>query len=656
MALRQRRTYLSHLLGAIALALVSQAGTGSAQPALPAPTTVFAGGSPQLIKLTSAGDRLYFADYFNQRLGFADVDASGAIGAFALVPFKNPSGQPARPGGLAVCPSGRVVVVEHPTGTVTAFHANLSVIGSAPSPRATTGAGPLNAVVCIARGASEWAYVNQDAYWTYVVQPDPDDYESMPFTAKALNEVVRYSVTDTAITLSTSTQTNGYGSGPFANPASPTRFIAAPRLVASPDGTRLFVTNAGSSSVTSFVVNADGALAAASTVQLTKPAKTTGGLAIDHGGDVLYVALGEYSPTPGASQNYGIQSFAIAADGKLSHLSIGVAGSANSPVDGLAVHPNGQDLVLAAPEGSGNVHIVDRYTLANVYQPIPGLVPTSFDFDASGTAMYVGRAGGIARVNFPTHSLSVTSSGAGTVAPGSGTYLAGSMVSLAATPAAGSAFLGWSGACGGTVSTCTVLMDADRSVIANFGPATSTFSVTMNAAAGGTSTPGSLVLASTDGAYVLSCANGGTCSTQLAAGKSVTLTATPASGAAVTGWSNCVPAPSNPNQCTVTTTSAATAVGVTFGVTAAAAPVNVTISVGGSGTVGTCVGPATCTAPYVAGSVVTLPVQPSPGWVLKSVKNCVTVYVNGSRACRFTVSSSPFTVGVGFYEPPPPEE
>lgn len=654
MALRQRCTSFTHLVGAIALAIVSHAGAGWAQPALPAPTTAFAGGSPQLVKLTSAGDRLYFADYLNQRIGFADVDASGAIGAFTPVPFTNPGGQPARPGGLAVCPSGRVVVVEHPTGTVTLFDANLSVIGSAPSPRATTGAGPLNAIVCIARGAAEWAYVNQDAYWTYVVQPDPDDYESVPFTATLPNEVVRYAVTSTGIALGPSTQLPDSGSGPFANLASPTRFIAAPRLVASPDGTRLFATNARSGSVSSLTVAVDGSLAFVSNARFQSSARTTGGLAIDGAGQVLQVALGEYSSTPGASVNSGIQSFAIDSLGRLSAIGVGMAGASNSPVDAIQLHPNGQDLVLAAPEGSGNVHVVDRYTLADVYQPLPGLIPTSFAFAASGARMYVGTAvGRIALVRFGTYSLTVTTNGAGTVTPGTGDHPARSLVSLTASPAPGNAFVGWSGACGGTAPTCTVLMDGDEAVIANFAPAQYTFSVEMRDSAGGNSTPGAIVLADVDGVYFLSCVNGGTCSAPLPAGKLVTLTATPATGTVVT-WTGCTPL-ANPNQCTVTTASANTTVGVAFGPTPSSSLTPITIQVNGSGVVEGCVGPATCPhTPLLPGTVVTLSVKPAPGWVTKAVKNCVLV--NARTGCRFTVPSSPITVGVGFRELPPPEE
>ena len=49
-------------------------------------------------------------------------------------------------------------------------------------------------------------------------------------------------------------------------------------------------------------------------------------------------------------------------------------------------------------------------------------------------------------------------------------YAAGTSVTLVATPDAGATFTGWSGACTGT-GTCSVTLDADRTVTASFAPA-----------------------------------------------------------------------------------------------------------------------------------------------------------------------------------------
>lgn len=67
-----------------------------------------------------------------------------------------------------------------------------------------------------------------------------------------------------------------------------------------------------------------------------------------------------------------------------------------------------------------------------------------------------------------TLTTSVTGSGSISKSPNTATYIHGTSVTLTATPNAGSTFSGWSGACSGTATTCTVTMDNDKSVVANF--------------------------------------------------------------------------------------------------------------------------------------------------------------------------------------------
>ena len=68
-------------------------------------------------------------------------------------------------------------------------------------------------------------------------------------------------------------------------------------------------------------------------------------------------------------------------------------------------------------------------------------------------------------------SGSVTSDPAGISCPGDCTepYTYGTVVTLTATPAVGSTFAGWSGACTGT-GTCVVTVDAGKTVVATFDP------------------------------------------------------------------------------------------------------------------------------------------------------------------------------------------
>jgi hypothetical protein len=80
----------------------------------------------------------------------------------------------------------------------------------------------------------------------------------------------------------------------------------------------------------------------------------------------------------------------------------------------------------------------------------------------------------------PTHSLSVAKSGSGsgtvTSTPAgincgsdcSQNYTDGTSVTLTATPAAGSRFSGWSGACSGSTASCTISMSGSRAVTATF--------------------------------------------------------------------------------------------------------------------------------------------------------------------------------------------
>ena len=69
-----------------------------------------------------------------------------------------------------------------------------------------------------------------------------------------------------------------------------------------------------------------------------------------------------------------------------------------------------------------------------------------------------------------TYKISIATNGKGTVtsSPSAASYAAGTVVTLTATPAAGSPWVGWSGACSGTATTCTLTMNANYSVTANF--------------------------------------------------------------------------------------------------------------------------------------------------------------------------------------------
>ena len=69
-----------------------------------------------------------------------------------------------------------------------------------------------------------------------------------------------------------------------------------------------------------------------------------------------------------------------------------------------------------------------------------------------------------------TFKISISKNGKGTVTSDSiaASYASGTVVTLTATPDAGQPWTGWSGACSGTATTCTLTMNANVSVTANF--------------------------------------------------------------------------------------------------------------------------------------------------------------------------------------------
>ncbi len=155
-----------------------------------------------------------------------------------------------------------------------------------------------------------------------------------------------------------------------------------------------------------------------------------------------------------------------------------------------------------------------------------------------------------------THALTVAraGTGAGTItgtgiscgADCSETFNYGAMVTLAATPATGSTFAGWSGACSGA-GACTVTMTVARSVTATFTLDTYTLSVVKAGTGSGTVT-----------GTGISC--GADCSEVFGYGTVVTLTQAATLGSTFAGWSG---ACSGTGACTVTI-DAAKSVTATF--------------------------------------------------------------------------------------------
>jgi len=111
-------------------------------------------------------------------------------------------------------------------------------------------------------------------------------------------------------------------------------------------------------------------------------------------------------------------------------------------------------------------------------------------------------------------------------------------VTLTATPASDSVFVGWSRGCGGSTPTCTVTIDSSTAVTATF--ALKTFAVTVTCNGNGHGT----VTSSPPG---ISCGSNGT--VVFDAHSQIMLTATPASDSVFVGWTGCI---STTTLCTVT--------------------------------------------------------------------------------------------------------
>ncbi len=198
-----------------------------------------------------------------------------------------------------------------------------------------------------------------------------------------------------------------------------------------------------------------------------------------------------------------------------------------------------------------------------------------------------------------TGSGTVTGTGISCGADCTETFNFGTGVTLTAAPAAGSTFVGWSGACTGT-GACTVTIDGAKSVTATFNIQTFTLSTSRLGNGSGT------ITSSPAG---INC--GIDCTQVYNFGTVVTLTAGALTGSTFTGWGGSC---SGTGGCTVTMDAAKT---VTAGFTLQQFPLTITKMGGGTGTVtsspaGISCG-ATCTANFAYGTPVTLTATPANG-------------------------------------------
>ena len=202
--------------------------------------------------------------------------------------------------------------------------------------------------------------------------------------------------------------------------------------------------------------------------------------------------------------------------------------------------------------------------------------------------------------------ISCTSSGGSSC---SSDEAANSTVTLTAQPGSGASFNGWGGACSGTSPSCSVTMNGAKSVTASFtgtgsGGSASEFALGVSVTGDGTVSGGGI-----------RCGSGETtCTANETNGATVTLTATPDTGATFRGWGGACSGTAT--TCTVTMTSAKSVTATFTTSTSAAGENSLSVTVTGPGTVAgggiQCgVGGRTCTANEEEGSDVTLTATPA---------------------------------------------
>jgi hypothetical protein len=225
-------------------------------------------------------------------------------------------------------------------------------------------------------------------------------------------------------------------------------------------------------------------------------------------------------------------------------------------------------------------------------------------------------------------TANVVGSGTGTVA-GAGIVCAtgspegcsarvanGATVTLTAAPSETSVFKGWIGCSSVSGTACSVSMTLAKTVTATFQPAFYPLTTAFSGGGGG-------VVASADGAVSCATSTVAPCTTSVANGATVTLTATPDAESVFKYWTGCTS--TSGATCTVSMTLAKT-------VTAVIQPSTYALGVVATGTAsGSVEGPGIacatgstggCSAPVANGASVTLTAIPAEGAILKSWMGC----------------------------------
>jgi uncharacterized repeat protein (TIGR02543 family) len=311
------------------------------------------------------------------------------------------------------------------------------------------------------------------------------------------------------------------------------------------------------------------------------------------------------------------------------------------PVELTVQAPGASGVVTSSPAGINcGPDCSEAYTLGTLvtlsFTPAPNYVLVAWTGACAGSAsscavaMTAPLTVGVSVARLYTLAVTRAGSGGGTVTstPAGITcggdcaedYREGTAVTLTATPASGSVFAGWSGACSGQASTCSVTMTSDQSVTATFAPLY-TLTVARTGTAGTVTSAPAGIACGTD------------CTEAYVAGTSVTLTATPGSGSAFASWSGVCAGQANPCVLGLTANTSVTA---TFGTAR-----TLTVAVNGAGTVRSADGriacPADCSEVYANGTVVTLTATPAAGGTFRGWSGACS---GSASTCTVTMTAA----------------
>jgi len=248
--------------------------------------------------------------------------------------------------------------------------------------------------------------------------------------------------------------------------------------VAGPAAPQQFTLNAASSGTGSGTIGGNG-LACGATCSVLLDAGTTATLTATPAADSVFAGWGgACSGTGGCSVTMDADAFVSALfDKKQFTLTVGKAGSGTGTVSGGGI--------ACGSTCATTKDIGTQLTLSAT--PDAGMVFSGWSGACTGTAgctVTLNANASVTATFAPApapskYTLSVTRSGPGTVTSKpsgiscgtacSASFATGSSVTLTAKPSTKkNVFVGWSGACSGTKSTCTVTMNGSKAVTASF--------------------------------------------------------------------------------------------------------------------------------------------------------------------------------------------